>query len=466
MAATLDHLEAMTHSLAGSVLHGGYVDSVSAGFYRVRGLEPHVALNDAVWAESGGQRHWGKVIRIDPDAVIVAPYRSTRALRRGDVVLAAGRVHAPRPNMAWLGRVLDALGEPIDGGGPIPVLPERRAAARAVAPLDRARVDAPFRTGVKVADVFTPLCYGQRIGIFAGSGVGKSTLLSMFARSDAFDVAVITLVGERSREVREFLEDTIGPDQRARTVTVVATSDESAMMRCSAPVMALEAAEYFRDRGMRVLVMIDSVTRYAHALREVGIALGEPPIARGYPPSVFAALPQLMERAGPGREGSGSVTAIATVLVDGDDHNDPVSDTMRGILDGHLVLDRHIADQGRFPAVDILASLSRLALRVWTEEQRLFVTELRGLVARYEETREIRMLGGWIRGADPVLDQAVELVPLIYEAMKQGPLDGPSLDPFIELARKLKERQRQMEAPDAAAAAAGQPRGRPKSQET
>ncbi|PHP65736.1 flagellum-specific ATP synthase FliI [Zhengella mangrovi] len=450
MTATLDHLEAMTRSLEASILRGGYVDSVSAGFYRVRGLETDVALNDTVWAESGGERHWGKVIRIDPDAVIVAPYKTVQSLRRGDVVLAAGRSHAPRPNMAWLGRVLDALGEPVDGGGAIPVLPERRNGPRIVPALDRARVDAPFQTGVNVADVFTPLCYGQRIGIFAGSGVGKSTLLSMFARSDAFDVAVIALVGERSREVREFLEDTVGPESLARTVTIVATSDESAMMRCSAPVMAMDAAEYFRDRGMRVLVMVDSVTRYAHALREVGIALGEPPIARGYPPSVFAALPQLMERAGPGREDSGSITAIATVLVDGDDHNEPVADTMRGILDGHLVLDRHIADQGRFPAVNILASLSRLALRVWTDEQRLFVTELRGLMARYEETREIRMLGGWMRGADPALDQAVDLVPVIYDAMKQGPHDPLSQDPFGDLARRLKERQRQAQQPDAA----------------
>jgi flagellum-specific ATP synthase len=444
LAASIEYLETYSQNLQESILHGGHVESVTSSYYRVSGLEHHVALNDMVWAECDGQRHWGKVIRIDSNAVFVAPYGSSRNLKRGDLVLAARQSHKPRPSMAWLGRVLNAVGEPIDNQDPIPFIPEQRTQVRMVPVLERARVESPFRTGIRVADVFTPLCYGQRFGIFAGSGVGKSTLLSMFAKSDAFDIAVIALVGERSREVREFLEDTIGAESATSTVTIVATSDESAMMRCAAPIMAIETAEYFRDCGKRVLLLIDSITRYAHALREVGIALGEPPIARGYPPSVFAALPQLLERAGPGRDGAGSITAIATVLVDGDDHNEPVADTMRGIMDGHMVLDRHIADQGRFPAVDILASLSRLSRQIWTPEQRLFVTELRGLIARYEDTREIRILGGWVRGADPVVDQAVDLVPLIYEYLKQGPSDESSTDPFVDLARLLKERQRQM----------------------
>ena len=218
-----------------------------------------------------------------------------------------------------------------------------------------------FPTGVRVIDIFTPICFGQRLGVFAGSGVGKSTLLAMLAAADAFDTVVVALVGERGREVREFLEDTIGRTCMAKTVAVVATSDESAMMRRRAPDTAMRVAEHFRDQGDRVLLVLDSITRFAHALREVATGTGEPPVARGYPASVFTELPKLLERAGPGVEGRGSITAIISVLVDGDDHNDPVADSVRGILDGHVVLDRSIAEQGRYPPVNPLSSISRLA---------------------------------------------------------------------------------------------------------
>jgi flagellum-specific ATP synthase len=225
------------------------------------------------------------------------------------------------------------------------------------------------------------LCIGQRFGVFAGSGVGKSTLLAMLARADAFDVVVVSLVGERSREVREFLEDTLGPEGMKKAVAVVATSDESAIMRRRAPGCAMEVAEWFRDRGKRVLLLLDSVTRYAHALREVAISVGEPPVSRGYPASVFTDLPRLLERAGPGGPQCGSITAIVTVLVDGDDHNDPISDSLRGILDGHLVLQRAIANRGRFPAVDPLSSVSRLANKAWSEQERELVSQLRSMIA-------------------------------------------------------------------------------------
>jgi flagellum-specific ATP synthase len=300
----------------------------------------------------------------------------------------------------------------------------------------------PVRTGVRVINIFTPLCFGQRIGIFAGSGVGKSTLLAMLAGSDPFDTVVVALVGERGREVREFLEDTIGERGMAKTIAVVATSDESAMMRKRAPVTAMRVAEHFRDRGDRVLLVVDSITRYAHALREVATATGEPPVARGYPASVFTDLPKLLERAGPGAEGAGSITAIITVLVDGDDHNDPVADSVRGILDGHVVLDRAIAEQGRYPPVDPLASISRLATRAWSPDERALVTRLKAMISRYEDTRDLRLLGAYQPGADPDLDAAVRQIPAIYDALMQSPDDGPSADPFADLAQHLRAREK------------------------
>ncbi|TIS60661.1 MAG: FliI/YscN family ATPase, partial [Mesorhizobium sp.] len=303
------------------------------------------------------------------------------------------------------------------------------------------RVGTGFLTGVRVIDIFTPLCFGQRLGIFAGSGVGKSTLLAMLAGAEAFDTVVVALIGERGREVREFLEDTIGADSMAKTVAVVATSDESAMMRRRAPDTAMCVAEHFRDQGHRVLLVLDSITRFAHALREVATGTGEPPVARGYPASVFTDLPKLLERAGPGAEGKGSITAIISVLVDGDDHNDPVADSVRGILDGHVVLDRAIAEQGRYPPVNPLSSISRLADKAWSAEQRMLVTRLKSMIARFEDTRDIRLLGAYQGGADAELDIAVRQVPLIYEALTQSPKDRASADPFADLARHLKGKQ-------------------------
>jgi flagellum-specific ATP synthase len=304
----------------------------------------------------------------------------------------------------------------------------------------RQRVGTSFHTGVKVIDIFTPLCFGQRLGVFAGSGVGKSTLLAMLAGAAAFDTVVVALVGERGREVREFLEDTIGASM-AKTVAVVATSDESAMMRRRAPDTAMRVAEHFRDQGDRVLLILDSITRFAHALREVATGTGEPPVARGYPASVFTDLPKLLERAGPGLEGTGSITAVISVLVDGDDHNDPVADSVRGILDGHVVLDRTIAEQGRYPPVNPLSSISRLAGKAWSSEQRALVTQLKAMISRFEDTRDIRLLGAYQGGADAELDMAVRQVPLIYQALTQSPSDRASADAFADLARHLKVSQ-------------------------
>jgi flagellum-specific ATP synthase len=300
----------------------------------------------------------------------------------------------------------------------------------------RRRIETPLRSGVRVIDLFTPLCAGQRTGIFAGSGVGKSTLLSMLSRSLAFETIVVALVGERGREVREFLE-AMEARSRARTIAVVSTGDQSPMMRRLAPQTATTVAEYFRDRGENVLLIVDSITRYAHAAREIALSAGEPPVARGYTPSVFSDLPRLLERSGPGEREQGSITGIFAVLVDGDDHNDPIADSIRGTLDGHIVLDRAIAEQGRYPAVNPLASISRLANLVWSPEQRELVLRLRSMLSRFEETRDLRLLGGYKEGVDPELDKSVALTPKLIDALKQTPESPASTDAFTEIARAL-----------------------------
>jgi flagellum-specific ATP synthase len=415
---------------------GGVLTEVTPASCRVSGLSHVVKLGDCVtWQDESGTQI-GEVVRIEDANATVKPFDAQVKAALGTRVW---RTNRPRlhPHHSWMGRTIDALGRPIDGAGPLVQGAEPYALERTPpTPMRRQRVRTPVKTGVRVIDCFTPLCAGQRIGIFAGSGVGKSTLLAMLARSRGFDVAVVALVGERGREVREFLEDALGAD-RARAVAVVSTGDESPMMRRLAPKTAMAIAEFFRDLGKSVLLIVDSVTRFAHAAREVALAAGEPPVARGFTPSVFSDLPKLLERAGPGEEGQGSITGIFSVLVDGDDHNDPVADSIRGTLDGHIVLDRSIADFGRYPAVDILASVSRLAGGTWTPDERRMVTALRSLIARFEETRDLRLMGGYRQGSDPELDNAVQIVPKLYEILKQGPHDTPTQNTFQELARML-----------------------------
>jgi flagellum-specific ATP synthase len=412
---------------------GGVVTEVTPTYYRVSGLSRFLKLGECVSLDAEGRSQIGEVVSLDGAGATVKPFEAQINVGLGTPAYRAGPLRLyPHPD--WRGRVVDALGNPIDGKGALPQ-GDRPLAVDAEAPtaMRRARVKKPVKTGVRAIDLFTPLCAGQRIGIFAGSGVGKSTLLAMLARSRGFDTVVIGLVGERGREVREFLEDTLAVNKTA-AVTVVSTGDESPIMRRLAARSAMSVAEYFRDLGHAVLLIIDSVTRFAHAARDVALAAGEPAVARGYAPSVFTDLPKLLERAGPGPEGSGSITGIFSVLVDGDDHNDPVADNIRGTLDGHIVLDRAIADQGRYPAVNILSSVSRLADQVWTPEQRTLVLKLKAMIARFEDTRDLRLMGGYQTGQDAELDQAIVLVPKIYGAMAQGPRSPASEDGFRDLA--------------------------------
>lgn len=415
---------------------GGTVTEVTPAFCCVSGLSPFVKLGDRVSLTTSNSAQLGEVIRLDESRVTIKTFDEpinaglgARAWRMGPKAL--------NPDPSWKGHVVDALGAPISIGAPFlhgdrPVYADRSAPA----PLQRPRLGKPFKTGVRVIDLFTPLCFGQRIGVFSGSGVGKSTLLAMLSRASGFDTIVIALVGERGREVREFLEDALGSNKE-KVVAVVSTAGESPMMRRLAPKTATCIAEYFRDRGDNVLLIVDSVTRFAHAARDVALAAGEPPVARGYPPSVFSNLPSLLERAGAGEEGTGSITGIYSVLVDGDDHNDPVADCIRGTLDGHIVLDRAIADQARYPAINVLSSISRLAEHAWTPEQRDLVSKLRAMIARFEDTRDLRLMGGYRAGSDPELDKAIEIVPKIFDAMKQNPRDNVSTDAFQEVARAL-----------------------------
>jgi flagellum-specific ATP synthase len=422
----------------------GVVTEATAGAYSVSGLSRFVALGDCVRLAIRGCEQLAEVIRIDESRVTVKPFDVQASASLGTPVYLDGP-RMLRPDPGWRGRVIDALGRSIDGKGPLPAGERSLSTEQGPpSPLKRARVQAPIRFGVRAVDLFTPLCLGQRIGIFAGSGVGKSSLLAMLARSRDFDTVVIALVGERGREVREFVEDNLrGSIDSA--VVVVSTGDESPMMRRQAPKTAMTVAEYFRDRGDKVLLIVDSVTRYAHAARDVALAAGEPPVARGYTPSVFSDLPKLLERAGPGEDGTGcgtgdgtgSITGIFAVLIDGDDHNDPVADSIRGTLDGHIVLDRAIADQGRYPAINLLSSISRLARNVWTPEQRTLLTKVRGLIARFEDTRDLRLMGGYKPGSDPELDRAVVLVPKVYQALEQDLAAPPSADPFRELSDLL-----------------------------
>jgi len=323
--------------------------------------------------------------------------------------------------------VLDALGEPLDGGGPIaPGIEALNPYRPAPDAMKRSRISQRAVTGVRTMDLFVPVCHGQRIGIFGGAGTGKSQLLSLLVNTEGFDTVVVGLIGERGREVREFVEDRLGEHGRNATV-IASTGDEAPSLRILAANAAMLAAEYFRDRGDRVLLIIDSLTRFAHAVREVGLAAGEMPVVRGHTTLLYSSLQNLLERAGPGENG-GTITGIFSVLVDGDDHNEPVADAVRGILDGHVVLDRSIAAMGRFPAINIPMSLSRLSDVAFDERKQRLMREARRLISTYEQADEMRRLGGYVPGADEFVDTALRLVPQIYAGLTQDGKTNPASD--------------------------------------
>src|SRR5580700_4660441 len=382
----------------------------------VRGLMVEVAgplhamsVGARVVIEAPGKNIPSEVIGFSGPYALLMPFAPLEGVRRGCRALVTSVAGAVRPSAAWLGRVVNALGEPIDGKGPLLFGPSPYP-FRNMPPLAHARrrVGPPLDLGVRALNTFITCCRGQRMGIFSGSGVGKSVLLSMLARNVNADVTVIGLIGECGREVQEFLQDDLGEAGLGRSVVVVSTSDEPALMRRQAAHVTLAIAEYFRDEGQDVLVLMDSVTRFAMAQREIGLSAGEPPTAKGYTPTVFTELPRLLERAGPGI-GDGSITGIFTVLVEGDDHNEPVADAVRAILDGHIVMERAIAERGRYPAINVLRSVSRTMPRSADPAYLPLILRARQVMATYADMEELIRLGAYRPGSSTEVDEAIRL---------------------------------------------------------
>ena len=385
---------------------------------------PGVRVGDVVTVRRRGGPLACEVVGFEGGEAVAMALGTLTGVGPDDEVEASGGPLEVRASEGLLGRVVDGLGRPFDGGPAIdgPALPVDAAPPRA---LDRRPVERVVVTGVRVIDGLLTLGEGQRLGLFAGSGVGKSTLLGAIARNVEADVVVVALVGERGREVGEFLERSLGDRGRQRSVVVVATSDVAALERLRCAQVATAYAEYFRDRGARVMLLVDSVTRFARAQREVGLAAGEPPARRGYPPSVFAMLPRLLERAGQGP--AGSITALYTVLVEGGDMDEPIADEVRGILDGHVLLDRTIAARGRYPAIDVSHSISRVMDGIVSGEHRAAARRLRQLVATFEAKRDLVSLGAYAKGSDKDLDEAIARMPRIEAFLKQDPSQSSTL---------------------------------------
>lgn len=359
-----------------------------------------------------------EVVGFRDQRVLLMPLADLTGVGPGSLVTATGSPLIIPVGSRLLGRVLDGLGRPMDNGGPVHTTKHQSILGCVPTPLERQRIKEPLPVGVRAIDGLLSCGKGQRIGVFAGSGVGKSTLLGMMARNTGADVNVIALIGERGREVREFLERDLGPEGLERSVVVVATSDQPALVRIKGAMVATTIAEFFRDQGLDVLFMMDSVTRLAMAQREVGLAIGEPPATRGYTPSVFALLPRLLERTGPGRVGT--ITGFYTVLVEGDDLNEPITDTVRGILDGHIVLDRALAEKNHYPAIDVLASVSRLMVEVTDEQHRALAGDLRAALATYRDAEDLINIGAYASGSNPQIDAAIGLYPKINKFLQQG----------------------------------------------
>ncbi|MBX3209583.1 MAG: FliI/YscN family ATPase [Labilithrix sp.] len=390
---------------------------------------PGVRVGDVVMVKRRGEPLACEVVGFERGEAIGMPLGAIVGIGPDDEVESTGAGFAVRASDALLGRVVDGLGRPIDGLGPIEGGAVVPVDADPPIALERRPVTRPLATGVRVLDGLLTMGEGQRVGLFAGSGVGKSTLLGAIARGTAADVVVVALVGERGREVGEFLEHALGEEGRRRSVVVVATSDVAALERLRAAQVATAYAEHFRDQGKSVMLLVDSVTRFARAQREVGLAAGEPPARRGYPPSVFAMLPRLLERSGQGARGA--ITAIYTVLVEGGDMDEPIADEVRGILDGHVVLDRAVAARGRYPAVDPTVSLSRVMDAVVAPEHRDAARRLRALVAHYEAKRDLVMLGAYAKGSDKELDEAIAKMPKIEQFLRQSPADRVAFDETV-----------------------------------
>jgi flagellum-specific ATP synthase len=418
----------------------GKVKSVKGIVIEAVGIADFVSIGTRtlVYSASANKRIMCEVVGFDEDVVLLMSFGDVEGIGVGAKIELLSDHNVIYPDNAWLGRVINSLGDPIDGKGPIktgdkeypiktPPLPSQK----------RNRLGSKIDLGVKVIDTFASCCYGQRMGIFAGSGVGKSILISMLTRYANTDIKVIGLVGERSREVKEFIDEYLGQDGLEKAIIIVSTGDEPALLRRRAAYVTMAIAEYFRDQGKEVLCIIDSITRFAMAQREIGLAIGEPPTSKGYTPSVFSELPKLLERAGPGI-GVGNITGLFTVLVEGDDHNEPISDSVRGILDGHIVLDRSIAQRGRFPAVDVLQSVSRAVPKCNSEFENKLIIYGRKMLAVYNDMAEMIRLGAYKKGSDPDVDASIKYFTKLEEFFSQKPEESSHiLDSYKQLAEIL-----------------------------
>lgn len=434
-AMTLDRFR---HALDRAVLVREYGHLLGFNGLVIEASGPDVKIGELCEVDGGArmQKVSAEAVGFRDGKLLLMPFGHLRGIAAGARVRSLGRALRIPVARAMIGRVLDAFGEPLDGGPAIAAEGYREVQPAPINPLRRVPLDEPLETGVSAIDGVMPIAKGQRVGVFAGSGVGKSTLLGMMARQVKADVVVVGMIGERGREVGDFLQESLGPEGRQRSVMMVATADQPALVRVHAVHAAHAVAEYFRDMGLDVLLIVDSITRFAMAQREVGLAVGEPPTSRGYPPSVFNLLPQILERGGRVRDG-GSISAIYSVLVEGDDMNEPVADHMRAILDGHVVLSRELASRGQLPAIDLLSSVSRLLTRVADARQQKLALRVKAILSTYETSRDLVDMGAYQAGANPALDEAIVLHPRLVEGLRQMPGQSASLQDTVDRLERM-----------------------------
>jgi flagellum-specific ATP synthase len=425
-------------------LHNADLVECSGKVMKVVGLTvessgPTVNMGDLcrIYSSTGDRFVEAEVVGFNDQRVQLMPFGDMVGVGFGSRVVATNRVLSVPVSSQMVGRVLNALGRPMDGKGPIAEETAYPVDNHSPNPLARQRIHETFPLGIRAIDGLITAGRGQRLGIFAGSGVGKSTLLGMIARNAVADVNVIVLVGERGREVNDFIEHDLGPEGLRKSVLVIATSDQPALLRLKAPMVGTSIAEYFRDKGYNVLLLMDSLTRFCMAQREVGMAVGEPPISRGYTPSVYSILPKLLERSG--ASDKGTITGLYTVLVEGDDMNEPIADTARGILDGHIVLSRALASANHYPAIDVLQSVSRLMKEVASKEHSRKAGELRNAMATYRDSKDLIQIGAYKQGTDANIDRAIDLHPKIEKFLCQSIEEAPQFDEVVEQLLSIKE---------------------------
>jgi flagellum-specific ATP synthase len=436
------YLEALNHEIEDikPIKVSGRVVSVKGVIIECKGVSEFVSIGSRCRVNNKLRKSsiLCEVVGFDNDLVLLMPFGDTEGVSSGAEVEVYQHENAIHPDLSWLGRIVNPFGEPIDGLGPLKSGAKGYLLKTNPPPAhERNRIGGKIDLGVKVIDSFVSCCFGQRMGIFAGSGVGKSVLMSMLTKYAATDVKVIGLIGERGREAKEFIEEYLGEEGLKKAVIIMATGDESALLRKRAAYVTMAVSEYFRDQEKEVLCIMDSITRFAMAQREIGLAIGEPPTTKGYPPSVFSELPKILERAGPGT-GAANITGLFTVLVEGDDQNEPISDAVRGILDGHIVLDRAIAERGRFPAVDILRSVSRAMPKCNSASENQLVTYGRRMLSTYHDMAEMIRLGAYKRGTDPEIDLSIGYYTKLEEFLTQSPDEScPMQETYSKLGEIL-----------------------------